>query len=220
MAEGRRQRTKSKLTEVGFDALASHECLEAMLYAFEKRKDTGMLARELLKRFGSLRGVILAKEEELLEVPLMPKSAAYFFGQFQPFYERVLLDEVEDISILTPQKLKEYLSARGIDTNSEFLEVISLNSRHKFIRRKIFNGDIDFTVCEIRKIADEVVSAGASRVILAHNHPSGSTEPSSHDIEATQKIKNVLECLGITLDEHVIVTPSGGWFSFRDNGIL
>jgi DNA repair protein RadC len=85
---------------------------------------------------------------------------------------------------------------------------------------KISQGGISGTVVDVRIIAKYAVDTLCSSVILAHNHPSGNTTPSSCDIDITRKTKNALELLDIKVIDHVILTETDGYFSFADDGLL
>lgn len=62
--------------------------------------------------------------------------------------------------------------------------------------------------------------AGCEKVIIAHNHPSGRTLPSTHDYQLTQTVANALNMLGMVLEDHLILSPSGKYTSFRESNLL
>ncbi len=82
---------------------------------------------------------------------------------------------------------------------------------------KISQGGITGTVVDPRLVAKYAVESLATAVILAHNHPSGNTEPSTADKEITHKIKNGLKLLDIDLLDHLILTNES-YYSLADNG--
>jgi len=85
---------------------------------------------------------------------------------------------------------------------------------------KISQGGVAGTVADPKIIAKYAVDCLAPAVILAHNHPSGAMYPSDGDRRITDKIKNGLSLLDITVLDHVILTPNGKYYSFADNGQL
>ncbi|MGC3947998.1 MAG: JAB domain-containing protein [Chryseolinea sp.] len=84
---------------------------------------------------------------------------------------------------------------------------------------KISSGGIAGTVADPKLIFAAALKAGASGIILAHNHPSGNLTPSQADIQLTKKLKDGACLLEIQLLDHVILT-SEGYFSFADDGLL
>jgi len=102
----------------------------------------------------------------------------------------------------------------------ESVFILLLNQRSDTIGyAKISQGGISGTVVDPRIVVKYALDALASSVIIAHNHPSGSLEPSNADKKITEKIKNGLEYFDIKLLDHLIVTKES-YFSFADNGIL
>jgi DNA repair protein RadC len=95
-----------------------------------------------------------------------------------------------------------------------------LNSRDMLIEKKtIFIGTIDKQLVSPRDIAKEALQVGATKVILAHNHPSEELSPSSHDQKATERIKAALNHFDIDLIDHLIISGNN-FFSFKEKGIM
>ena len=84
---------------------------------------------------------------------------------------------------------------------------------------KISQGGITGTVIDVRLVAKYAVESLATGVILAHNHPSGNTTPSEADKRMTERCKNALATLDITLVDHLIITEES-FTSFADRGML
>lgn len=85
---------------------------------------------------------------------------------------------------------------------------------------EISSGGITGTLVDIRIIFAVVLKSLSTSIILAHNHPSGNLKPSEADKRLTSKIKQASELLDIKLLDHLIITPSQGYFSFADDGII
>lgn len=102
----------------------------------------------------------------------------------------------------------------------EKLIAIYLNSANEVIA---FNyeseGDVDQAVIYPRKVAKNSLLNNATRVIVAHNHPSGNPKPSEHDIEITKKLKSALETIEIELLDHIIIGDEG-YYSFREHSLI
>jgi len=93
------------------------------------------------------------------------------------------------------------------------------NNNHTIGFAKIGQGGVTGTIVDTRLVAHYAVQSLATAVILCHNHPSGALRPSESDKSLTQKIKNGLQLLDITLLDHIILTEEG-YYSFADEGIL
>lgn len=84
---------------------------------------------------------------------------------------------------------------------------------------KISQGGVAGTVVDVKIIAKYAIDTLASSVILAHNHPSGNTQPSRADKDITQKIKDSLKLFDISVLDHIILTEDE-YFSFADEGLI
>jgi len=84
---------------------------------------------------------------------------------------------------------------------------------------KISQGGLSGTVTDVRMICKYAIDTLATAVIIAHNHPSGNEQPSTHDISMTTKIQQALKLFDVTLLDHVIITENNH-YSLSDNGIF
>lgn len=98
----------------------------------------------------------------------------------------------------------------------EVLVAFYLDSKNKIISREIVSiGTLNSTVTHPREIFRTAISRNANAIIIAHNHPSGSVEPSIEDIKVTEKLKNAGDIIGIKLLDHVIVFQDR-YYSFTE----
>lgn len=106
------------------------------------------------------------------------------------------------------------------DINHEEFWILLLNHGGKLIKRlKISSGGVSQTLVDPKLIFKKALDCLASKIILVHNHPSGSLKPSYHDINVTKKLKNGGKLLDIIIDDHIIVSENG-YFSFLDEGLM
>jgi DNA repair protein RadC len=100
----------------------------------------------------------------------------------------------------------------------ESMFVLLLNRANRTVGyAKISQGGITGTICDIKLVAKYAIDSLASSVILAHNHPSGTLRPSDADVMVTEKVKNALQLLDVTLLDHVILTADG-YYAFAEHG--
>ena len=89
---------------------------------------------------------------------------------------------------------------------------------HPIKKERITSGGASACIIDIPRIVKTAVIAGASGLILCHNHPSGCVNPSRSDLEQTKKLKAVLSQLGVVLNDHLILAD-GKYFSFSDEKV-
>lgn len=103
----------------------------------------------------------------------------------------------------------------------ECFKVLLLNNSNKVKGiYQLSQGGITGTLVDIRILFAVILKTLSVAIILTHNHPSGTLQPSSPDKQLTQKIKKAAELLDIKLLDHLIITPNGSYYSFSDEGLL
>jgi DNA repair protein RadC len=110
----------------------------------------------------------------------------------------------------------------GGKLSREAFYVVFLSGRNQVIAtEKLFEGTLTSSAVYPREIVKRSLELNAAAVILAHNHPSGNTNPSSDDRAITQKIAAACKTVDVSVHDHLILTPGGGGFnSFADLGLL
>lgn len=113
-----------------------------------------------------------------------------------------------------------YLHLQMADLNVEQAHILLMNQNFRLIKHvKLSEGGITDTSVDVRVMMKEAVTAGATIMALAHNHPSGSPAPSRADDELTRKVKQACDIMRIFFMDHVIVTD-GSFYSYHDKGKL
>ena len=106
-----------------------------------------------------------------------------------------------------------------IHLQEQFMAVFLNNKLQVIGYRTLYTGNMTCCCIDIRLLASLALHCMASSVIVAHNHPSGSLEPSAADIRLTKAIRKALVSISVTLNDHFIIT-AGGWLSMREKGLL
>ncbi|MGY0039663.1 JAB domain-containing protein [Pedobacter sp. NJ-S-72] len=115
--------------------------------------------------------------------------------------------------------LIQQLSKDRIEYLEEF-KIILVNRRNRVLGLvDISQGGIHGTLADPKVVFAVALKAGASGIILAHNHPSGELEPGVEDIEVTNKLKEGAKILDMEILDHLIISKNG-YYSFQENGIL
>lgn len=122
--------------------------------------------------------------------------------------------------ISTSKQLLDYLQADAANLITERFRVLFLSSQNELIDDDlVWDGTVGEAPAYPREVVKRALEVGATGIILVHNHPSGSHQPSKGDIDATQRIADAARMLGICLHDHIIVSRAG-WASFRMLGLL
>jgi DNA repair protein RadC len=137
---------------------------------------------------------------------------------YKPKVKASLRPKISSSSVAYKILLSSWDSSK-IDFVEQF-KVILLNRANKVLGiLEISSGGISGTVADPKLIFAAALKAGASGVILSHNHPSSNLQPSQADISLTKKVKEGGALLEISVLDHIIVT-SEGYYSFADEGLL
>ena len=218
---GHRGRLRKRLMEGGPEALADHEIVEYLLMTAIPRRDTKPLARTLLARFGSLAGVFNADPGALAQHPGMGEISAAAFRVVAVAARRFARTQATDKPVLSSwQALISYLTIDMAHLTVERVRVLYLDTKNRLIRDEhVADGSIDEAAIHPREVIRRALDLGAASLILVHNHPSGSPEPSRADIQMTQRIAEAGRLLGIEVHDHVIIGREGH-VSLRAKGLI
>lgn len=220
-AAGHRARLRERLLTGGAEALADYEVLEYLLFSAQARGDTKPVAKELLKRFGSLAGVLEASPGALKQVKGVSDATVGALKITALAARRMARSEVRQKPVLGSwQALLDYLAIDMANLTVERVRVLYLNTRNQLILDDhVGDGSIDEAAIHPREVIRRGLDIGATALILVHNHPSGNPEPSRADIQITHRIAEAGRLLGIVVHDHVIVGREGH-VSLRAKGLL
>ena len=220
-AAGHRSRLRKRLLAGGADALADHEVLEYLLMTARPRIDTKPIAKSLIRRFGSLAGVLNADARSLAEHPNMGETSAAALKIVALASRRMARQQVQEMPVLGSwQALLDYLQIDMAHLTVERVRVLYLNARNVLILDEhVGYGSIDEAAIHPREVIRRALDLGATALILVHNHPSGSPEPSRADIQITNRIAEAGRLLGITVHDHLIIGREGH-VSLKAKGLI
>ena len=215
------ERPREKLILRGPQALSDAELLAIFLRTGVAGKSAVDIARDLLVRFGSLRDLLAAGQEELCEAPGLGQAK---YAQLQACLEmgrRFLAERLARGELLTStEDTKNFLQAQLRDRRQEVFCVLFLDTRHRVLAfEELFQGTLNGTAVYPREVVKRALEHNAGAVILAHNHPSGVAEPSRADELLTTRLRDALALVDIRLLDHLVV-GDGEMVSFSDRGLL
>ena len=206
--EGHRKRFKDEFLNNGFNEFTpQHKVLEGLLFYSIPRKDTNVIAHNLLRKFGSISRVFNAPVEELVQVEGISENSAVLLKMIPDIARIYVNDMGMPKSVLrSTDEIGTYLLQMYVGFTDERLGVLSLNNSGKVLSFDIVNkGDMDSVGCSTRTILETLLRTKATCVVLAHNHPGGIALPSSQDLATTAMINKVLANVGIKLLDHIII---------------
>lgn len=205
--DGHRQRLKERFLAEGLEHFNDLHVLELLLFYALPRKDTNPIAHALLNRFGTLRGVLEARPEDLREIPGLGESAAVLLTLMPQLLLRYLRDRQDWGQILlTTSDCGRFITPNFFFAKEEQVWLLSLDAKCKVLDlRMVQSGSVNTAGISVRRVVETALRAGASSVVLAHNHPSGIALPSKADEETTIKMWHALNAVGVLLADHVVV---------------
>ncbi len=220
-AAGHRARLRKRLLDGGIDALADHEVIEYLLMTAIPRRDVKPLAHSLIKRFGSLAGVLNADAKALALHPGMGETSAAALKIVAVGARRLARTVLRQQPVLGSwQALIDYLTIDMAHLTVERVRVLFLNTQNMLIHDEhVGDGSIDEAAIHPREVIRRALDLGATALIIVHNHPSGSPQPSRADIQVTNRIAEAGRLLGIVVHDHVIIGREGH-VSLKAKGLI
>ncbi|MBF0567425.1 MAG: DNA repair protein RadC [Nitrospirae bacterium] len=218
---GHRGRLRQRYVEKGANSLAEYEMLELLLTFARTQKDVKPEAKRLLRRLGSIQNILDADKETLMEVEGIGLQSATLIKLVKDLGTIYLRQkQIKRKAINSPEDIIDYLrTSIGSNANEQFL-VLYLNTINEIVAEEVMgDGIVNRLTVYPRKIFENALKHKASALILVHNHPAGSTEPSGYDLSLTQSIQETAAGLGIAIHDHLIVTKHS-FLSFSDRGLL
>lgn len=218
--KGHRDRLKKRFAEQGLDTFTDIQALELLLFFAIPQKDTNPLAHALLDHFGSISQVLEANAEELKKVPGISDHAATLITlvvELGRFYQVDAAQRMECLTTL--DACGEYMVPYFFGRNRETVFLLCLDAKCKVLCcKEIGEGSINSASISVRKVVETALSANATTVVLAHNHPSGVALPSGEDVETTRRVAAALGAVEIQLADHIVVAE-GDYVSMAQSGI-
>jgi DNA repair protein RadC len=217
-----RTRVRNRFKRLGAEGFDDVELLELLLFRSIPRRDTKPIAKALLKRFGTLPGVLSAAPHLLAEIAGVGEAVAFDLGVMGAVAKasiRADLPKTENILGSWDRVLAHVRAAMAHEEREQF-RILFLNKKNALIADEVQQrGTIDHTPVYPREVVKRALQLSASALILVHNHPSGDPTPSAADIEMTHRIKEVAAGLDISVHDHLIIGRNG-YVSLKSEGLM
>ncbi|MFZ6754476.1 RadC family protein [Undibacterium sp. Dicai25W] len=215
------QRPRERLIKLGSTALSDAELLAVFLRTGVSGKSAVDLGREMISHFGSLSKLFSANIKDFSAIHGLGNAK---FAQLHAVLElakRAINEELRvNTSLSSPQAVKSYLQLLIGNKSYESFAVLFLDIKNRLIvSEELFRGTLNHASVYPREVVKTALFHNAAAIILAHNHPSGSCEPSRADIDLTKNLQQALRLVDIKVLDHFIVA-NPHVYSFAEHGLM
>jgi DNA repair protein RadC len=208
-------RPREKMISNGIESLSDRELMALLLGTGGGGKDVMQLSGEIV-RFLEKKDY-RATREDLSTIKGIGEAKGCLLLAVMEYARR--LTGGTGIKVTHPETVQKILFNYA-DRNAEFFFALTLNGAHEMISRHIVSrGNLNRVYVQPKDVFLEAVRENSAALIVAHNHPSGSLEPSREDREMTDRLKEVARLLNIPLLDHIIFSKRG-YFSFLEEGLI
>ncbi len=213
---GHRERMMQKILSAP-NGLLDHELLEVLLYNFLPRIDTNPIAHKLIQMFGSIEGVFSASIEQLRSVSGIGEKTAGHIYTIGVLCKKIKFNECKkrkNSFEANKKDLIEYFK----NENTEKSVVLLFDANFVTLTKLFYREESKSTTsCDVAEIVNAIALHKPAYALMAHNHLSGSVEPSEQDDFTTKKLNLICELNGVNFIDHIIVYKDK-LFSYRTNG--
>ncbi len=211
------EQPREKLLKYGVEKLTDEELLAILLRTGLAGKNVLEVAKSVIKKFSGVRLASatvseLTKVKGVGEVKALELVACFELG-------RRLLKDKQVALVLSPRIVWERMEDLRTSKKEHFV-VFFLDTQNQLIKREVVSiGTLNASLVHPREVFEPAIKHSVSHIIVAHNHPAGSLEPSEEDVQVTRRLRDAGALLGIQLLDHVIVTPTG-YTSLKEQNLL
>ena len=210
-------RPREKLLLNGVGALSNSDLLAIILGSGTGGKNVFELAQEMLAECDGRLAILSAMPlERLMMQKGIGRTKAVVITAALELGRRVMAENnrINENPVTSPELVRQIMLPTLQNLPYEECWVLFLNGKSRLIgKEKISSGSLEKTVIDTRRILRRAIEKQSRHVILVHNHPDGSAQPSEADIRQTDILRKALSAVEITLLDHVIVT-NDNFFSF------
>ncbi|MBR0136909.1 MAG: DNA repair protein RadC [Erysipelotrichaceae bacterium] len=210
---------REKALKLGIEALSDAELLALVLSSGTNGKNAVELASDLLVKSGSLKNLLSMPISSLMELEGIRLARACQLSAGRELARRVSLETAVKDGVSCPKEVISWLQKEIGYDSQEVVYALFLDVRNRIVSYgRIFQGGNDSVQFQNRELFQKALRFSAVKIILAHNHPSGSVFPSQADRVLTEQLREAGKMLNIEILDHLIISHNG-YFSFREQGI-
>lgn len=215
------ERPREKGLREGIGKLANRELLALLLRSGRPGASALEVADEILIQAGGIQGLGRMDHQELCRIQGISDIKALELEAGLELARRIIREQADGRNIVKePEQLVSWLQMTlGSQRQEHFMVVCLDTSLHILTSRVLFVGTLDASMVSPREILREALMQSAAAIILVHNHPSGSLQPSYADIRMTEKIIAAAEVMDVRVLDHLIISRDG-CLSMKREGMM
>ncbi|MBT0663994.1 DNA repair protein RadC [Geobacter pelophilus] len=217
------ERPRERLLKNGAEGLSDAELLALIIRTgdFSAKVSAIDLGRELLRKFGDLRGLAQASVAEICRIKGTGPAKAASIKAALELAGRCSSESLSSGDRYTaPSQIFQHFQNRFKNRKKEHVVALLLDGKNRIIREvPISEGSLNQSIIHPREVFNPAVRDSAAAIILVHNHPTGDPTPSREDLELTRRLKEAGELMGIRVLDHVIIGDKN-YVSLADKGYL
>lgn len=199
-----------KFENYGAERLSDAELLAIIIKSGTKDKTSVELAQEILLLDSEKRGLNFLKEvsiDDLRKIKGLGRVKAIQLKATIELAKRISKPyKILRKTVTSPDDVAEVLMSDMKDSSQEMMKVIVLNVKNEIVRVSTISlGTANSTLIEARDVFKEAIRYNSTRIIVAHNHPSGDPTPSKSDIVFSARLRDAGKIIGIEVLDHVII---------------
>ncbi len=188
------------------EKLSGKEQLAMMLEFASIREGADALAQRLLEKYGSTEVILSQKYRALLKNEGLTEHAALLLSCVFPMLSRSYSSAAEKQQMGQESDVGNYFVYKFLGIREEIAYMLLLDSQSRFIDCvELASGDVSAVTVSHSRAVENIALMGAAKVAIAHNHPSGSPEPSANDREVTATFLGMCEAMGVEFVGHFVV---------------
>ena len=206
-ARGHRKRLRERFLKSGLSGFLDYEIIELLLTLGKPLTDCKPQAKEAVRRFKSLRGVLEASPEELQQIKGIGPHSVFGIKFMQAVAREFLREKsLEKPVCNSSQEMFDYFYHSMRDLKKEIIRAVYLNSQNEILEMQdISQGTVDSSFIYPREVIEGAIKCRAVGLVLVHNHPSGNPQPSESDKELTRRLVYAGSVMQIKILDHIII---------------
>lgn len=214
-------RPRERMEEYGPKILADHELLAIILRTGTRDQNVLSLALSVIREVENLYMFRHTSLQELMKIPGIGRVKATEILAAIEFGGRIArTSQVKEGTVISSSWVGNYLLKEMSNLTQEHVVALYLNTKNEIVKKEtIFVGSLNSAVAHPREIFKGAVRYSAARIIIAHNHPSGNTEPSEADYSFTRRMVDAGEIMGIEVIDHFIIGETE-YLSLKEHGLM
>ncbi len=215
------EQPREKLLAQGAEILSDAELLAVFLRTGTRGVSAVELGRQLIDHFDGFRNLLSADYSMMKTVPGLGPAKSVLLIAVMEMARRYLSECLErGQQLRSPTDTQNFLLLRLRDYQHEVFACLFLDNKHRVISyEEMFRGTVDSAGVYPREIIKRALQLNASAIILAHNHPSGESDPSAADRAITERIIAAANLIDIRVLDHIVVGDVN-CLSFAESGLL